>query len=75
MTLDDVRASLVQLGCPASARGTADSYSIGIPFPLSNFSFFIQEARTWTRVWKGCNTAIFEKLGHDIAGIHIKINY
>lgn len=53
MTLDDVRASLVQLGCPASARGTADSYSIGIPFPLSNFSFFIQEARTWTRVWKG----------------------
>ena len=39
MTLDDVRASLVQLGCPASARGTADSYSIGIPFSLSNFKF------------------------------------
>ncbi|KAK4571614.1 hypothetical protein RGQ29_030141 [Quercus rubra] len=30
MTLDDVRASLVQLGCPASARGTADSYSIDL---------------------------------------------
>nr|XP_023889544.1 uncharacterized protein LOC112001605 [Quercus suber] len=30
MTLDDVRASLVQLGCSASARGTADSYSIDL---------------------------------------------
>nr|POE64644.1 dna-directed rna polymerase iii subunit rpc3 [Quercus suber] len=35
MTLDDVRASLVQLGCSASARGTADSYSI-VPLSLDN---------------------------------------
>lgn len=34
MTLDHVRASLVQLGQPPFVKGSSDSYSIGALYPF-----------------------------------------